>query len=422
MLVVNEFFLYLCNGSIGDNEIRRKPKSFNRVGKIFILIKMKYLINLVMFIALTIVLFSCEKEETKAIKQDLNETEIADVFVKNGVLVFKDWHVLFTILENFEDKDAQYMDEWEKILGFTSLRTVYDCFTIEELEMVKELEALYNENKDLVTEELVAEKYDKLQKSYENSIVLVEDKENDIKYYSMNLYHTIFAPIVNENGIVSVEGEIYRYTNKDERKIADGDWSKLSELMSDDSPFIKLIEDYSDNSKRVEPFDDMLDPDDPYDPDCTPYSTSYVTSNQWKKNGTDINAGIKKLTVNFRFLQKTYSRRDANCNYTSYTTTKFYYDVFSQKRTAWSFGAWVRCPEYFTVNYTADLYLGSNYSEELRRWETPVYLGLGHTYARTIYSNTTTSNHPWVKNCVLWVETTDDPFGINCSVTLYHYN
>ena len=207
--------------------------------------------KLLFIIAFALLIFGCEKEISKP---ESFKEEVPEVYVKDGVLVFKDWSIVYSTLEILENKDAEYLDQWENNLGFKSLRNVYDCFCIEEELMLKELEKSYNENKGSVTVDLVNEKYNYLLETYENSVLLIELKEDDIKYYDMNLYHDIYAPIVNENGIISVEGKIYRYTRDDVRKLKDSDWSKLHELLIENSPFVELAKINYDNSKpNIEP-------------------------------------------------------------------------------------------------------------------------------------------------------------------------
>ena len=340
---------------------------------------MKNLKKLFLLFVLTTAIFSCEKNETdNLVKQDLDEVDIQDVYVKNGVLVFKDWDVAYKTLENLENKDVEFLDEWEQSLGFTSLRSIYDCFTIEEEEMVKELENLYNENNSLITEELVAEKYNKLLESYENSIILVE-LEDDIKYYDMNIYHDIYAPIVNENGIVSVGGEIYRYTNSDIRTITNGDWSKLSELLNDKSPFVEYRGVNNDNTKSI--------PDPGEDCDKNVYSSK--TPNHWEHSKSRDN-GVLKTILYAKFLQHRYSYYDLNCNLKTYTKTNFYFKIRSLQRTMLTipYAPWIN---YDAPNEMSYEYTGTNIENN----SGGLYYE-AHTYTKTLLSCTTTSNHPAV--------------------------
>ncbi|MFC2152632.1 hypothetical protein ACFLSE_08900 [Bacteroidota bacterium] len=381
---------------------------------------MRNLKKLTLFLVLTTVFFSCEKNEgDNLVKKDLNIEEIQDVYVKDDVLVFKDWNVVYATLKELENKEVEFLDEWEKGLGFTSLRSIYNCFSIEEEEMVKELDDLYNEKNSLVTVELVAEKYSYLLEPYKNSIILI--KQDDIEYYDMNIYYSHFAPVVNENGIISVGGEIYRYTNEDVRKIKDNDWSKLSELLNDNSPFVVFTEVLNNNTKRR---DDPADPEDPFDPNDPPedpcnHSVCYIpTANHWERaeEGVCWSGTGQKMIGYFSFVQHQYWYYDANCNKVQWTQTTYSYKIRSLRQAAWAGFTWQNYSICISVKYDSDFYLGNLYCGKMG-WDW-TYYPVAHTLTKTIYSSTTTSDHPRVSNAYVHAHPHMDEFSC-ASVSVY---
>ncbi len=356
--------------------------------------------KLLLIVAIALIVFSCEKETTKPLAQ---KDDVPEVYVKEGVLVFKNWDALFNTLESLENKDADYLDKWESNLGFKSLRNVYDCFNIEQELMTKELEKLYAENKELITEELVEEKYNSLLETYENSVLLVESEKENIKYYDMNLYHDMYAPIVNEYGIVSVQGKIYRYTRDDVRTLKDDDWSKLPELLVDNSPFVELSKIIDPNAKpNLDPTTSPGGiPIQDIDENCTAYTSSFVTQHQWEASGSDDNTVVKTI-IYVKFLQTTYQIWDDDCNFTTYTKTNFYFKIRNLiKSMALINAPWVNydvSDEYFW----ADIEYYGNYSNGekfYKRINYDSFMDSGHTIIRTLMDCKTTYNHPIVRSC-----------------------
>ena len=162
--------------------------------------------------AFVITFFSCQKDEIIKVPENgnlSNQLIIRDVYVNEGVLVFKNWDVVYSTLETLEKNDEAYRNSWENDLGFTSLRSKFNDYVDAENAFFNDLEKEYNVNKTKLTEEIFLEKFNPVIEEYKNTISLVTFEDGS-KFFDMNINHDNYAPIVNENGIMDVDGIIYR--------------------------------------------------------------------------------------------------------------------------------------------------------------------------------------------------------------------
>ena len=352
---------------------------------------MKLLTKLSLLFVIAFSILSCAKEE---VKPEAATEEVPEVYVKDGVLVIKDWNVAYGFLEDFENNGPEFTDAWEENLGFTSMRSTYNNFLLEEEVMINKITDLYNQDPSQVTEASVNSEYANLLSSYENSIIPFELEDAEGKYYDMNLYHTIYAPIVNENGIVCIEGELYRYTSTDSRKMVKTDWSQLSELFNDKSSVVKITKVDKSNAKKLQ--DPVVDPiDDPEDPnECTPKTYKNETYWDWSKSVTETSQNKYRLKVTASFDQHDYTITYSDCSQKRYTKTHAHVRVKSLIRVWTLFGTWQNYKVPIGISY--NLHYKENGETKKVQLAIDDYdlVGSYHTYTKTLLYKTTYSNHP----------------------------
>ncbi len=149
------------------------------------------------FISAIILTISCSKVSTTKI-----DSESPEVYVEDGVLVFKNPDVFSNTLKQLNKQTDKEKETWEKTIGFYSFRSAYS-FLVNEISLLdseKELNDLLNKNSKFVK------------------------KQGDI---IVPLVDNFFSSIVNEEGIVKIGNDYYRFYDGKETIVLNGSKSKL---------------------------------------------------------------------------------------------------------------------------------------------------------------------------------------------------
>ncbi len=182
------------------------------------------LLLLVAFVA-AIGLNSCTEDIISSSQED-----DFPVKVKNGYLEFKDQEAFDQIKSSLQDGDREKYDAWEsQFSGFTSLRSIYERSIDEQEKWYSYLESLAEEERQIVMQGSDDFFYSDFIKENSKLFVLY-----DSGVYDLNLPKSVheFIPFVNDNGLIKIGNEIYKYSENSLKIIKDGDDSKLRFLAS----------------------------------------------------------------------------------------------------------------------------------------------------------------------------------------------
>ena len=136
------------------------------------------------------ILVSCKKDVDV---QDNNPSSVnSSIKVEDGILHFKDNREFFQTMLSVSSMTTQQRKQWEKELGFTSLRSVYDQFN-QELD---EMEAARN-----------ADGFFAVKKKYSKVAIWRQDTA-----YDLNCSGIIESAVVNVDGLVKVGKELLSFS------------------------------------------------------------------------------------------------------------------------------------------------------------------------------------------------------------------
>ncbi|GAB4334048.1 MAG: hypothetical protein OHK0038_10660 [Flammeovirgaceae bacterium] len=122
-------------------------------------------------------------------------------------------------VEEMRDKEWADIQAFEQELGFTSLRTVYEQATLED---IKFMEALEKSNKKPNT--LQKGLKSNYAKNYAHAFLVEEE------YFWMNIFDYALANVINHEGLVKIGNALFQYTEGTIKWIEDGAEIKI-ELM-----------------------------------------------------------------------------------------------------------------------------------------------------------------------------------------------
>ncbi|WP_212004937.1 DUF4848 domain-containing protein [Chitinophaga sp. HK235] len=140
---------------------------------------------------LMFVFLSCKKDA--AIKENEPAEKDNAVKVVDGVLHFSDYQVYVQTMLSINSMSAEQRTAWEKQVGFTSLRSVYDKFNkeLDQMEAIRDKDGFFA-----------------VKKKYENVAVW----NNTGTSYEINCRGILEAGIVNADGMVQVGDQQMHYS------------------------------------------------------------------------------------------------------------------------------------------------------------------------------------------------------------------
>lgn len=99
-------------------------------------------------------MWSCEKESVltqPTLDQILNGKEVA---VYKGILTFKDNSIFDKLATVLSKKSKAEIQEWEKVLGFKSVYSIYEDVIEEEDRFLTDMVKKYGENSEVTRSEM----------------------------------------------------------------------------------------------------------------------------------------------------------------------------------------------------------------------------------------------------------------------------
>lgn len=257
------------------------------------------------------------------------DTRLAGVTAKNGVLVFDTLETYESAYPIIFNMSAEQSEAWEKGLGFTSQRNIFDQIVDAEYEY---LAAPY--------EGMSAEELEKVippdghSATYErylrSGVIKTERDERGEETYTCAIPIGAYLPVINEQGFFVVGNTVYQIKNNLIKEMAGVDFSKLAaldEATSDDAGRRIKVQRVAENTQMT---------------DAGALSgCSYPLSSGWVTSGNRRGS----ITVNFtKTYFNPYPHTKVNINYNV--------NVRSQKKTV--LGKWVYppCPNECWLSFT----------------------------------------------------------------------
>lgn len=164
-------------------------------------------------------------------------------FVSNGrteesvtkFLIFKDQKTFDETIYALSGKSRKELDAWESKLGFTSMRHLYEEVVDVEVKLRQKEEFLSREQQQRII------KYAYVTDLAANSLDFVKaDHETG---YTLRIYNSFMAKLVDRKGIVQIGKEIHQHGKEFLKIIKDGDISKID--------ILDAVND-TDKSKNIE--------------------------------------------------------------------------------------------------------------------------------------------------------------------------
>lgn len=214
--------------------------------------------RLLILSAAVLFLVSCSKNNSES----KLENDISEVYVDNGILVFKDFTAFSNTLKSLNSFTDVEKDNWEKRVGFISFRTKFSRIN-SELEKETSLESF---NRTIAKA---------------SKILRIENEE--IK----PMVNDYFSSIVNPEGIVRIQNDYYRFYQDYETIVLNGSVDKVkraSETKSENKD--QGIYSYKTNGNSIPFISNRYS--------CTPGILSECTSS----NGSN-RRGYHKLEFNY---------------------------------------------------------------------------------------------------------------------------
>jgi hypothetical protein len=141
---------------------------------------------------------------------------------------FHDWTEFEKTVSSLENKDMQFLRDWENKMGYRSLKSIYEDAVEDEQKFLDEAVKKYGEGSNLTRRDLgytkgTQELLDR------NSLFL-----DEFEVIDMNVTLPKYAYVVNADGIVKIGNEIIQFKYNIVKKITDNDQGKIKLL-----PFYK---------------------------------------------------------------------------------------------------------------------------------------------------------------------------------------
>lgn len=137
-------------------------------------------------------------------------------------LEFKDVKAFMAKLTEVSKMKKEQLGEWEQSRGFVSMRSIYENILDLELKTIEEEEQKINDNPSLKSQ--MKHKFSDL---YGNNKEVIQLTDYGFEINSPDL---AYASLINKNGIVKIEGDIYQFSRNKVKIIKSGDVNKISSL------------------------------------------------------------------------------------------------------------------------------------------------------------------------------------------------
>jgi hypothetical protein len=191
-----------------------------------------------MLLTALVLMYGCQKDEQKdeaAINKDNTTFKAfkpsAEISLTNGMLVFETQEDLYATIAEMNSVNRQSLDLWEKQLGIQTPASIFNAVINAEdsisnyYESLPESEQSFWRNQQPIHSEIYLQALEK------GIIHLVPDGESGV-YFELNLFDKSMASLVNIDGLVVAEGQIYKFMPNSVKVITDGDVEKIEMLIS----------------------------------------------------------------------------------------------------------------------------------------------------------------------------------------------
>lgn len=242
---------------------------------------MKYKIIQSLYILLAFSILSCHKEQIFDKETTTGNESLVDVFkpsteinIKNGMLVFESIDDLHVVLTEMRNSTPKSIDLWEKEMGIKTPAGVFnDVINAEDsisfyYENLSESEQAYWRNQPQVHSNVYSE-------ALKNGLIQIVPDGEGGTYFQLNLADNSMAGVVNLNGLVMVDRQIFQYTAAAIKIIKDGDHEKVV-LLND------FEDDFEDDTYIL--FDYTTTPDQSEQRNVSP-GYNWTQANNWQSTG-----------------------------------------------------------------------------------------------------------------------------------------
>jgi hypothetical protein len=168
----------------------------------------------------TLAMVGCKKENGLPDTHASVSTEA--IRNEKGILVFKDKETFDSTLQKLSLMTREEADKWEKDFHFTSQRNIFN--KIADAENEYDEYALKKTPEEI---QAMPEHCDLYFHYFKNGLIKEENGT-----YNYSIFSGSYACVVNEQGLVAIDKTIIYLTDKEVKKITDGDFNKISLLKS----------------------------------------------------------------------------------------------------------------------------------------------------------------------------------------------
>jgi hypothetical protein len=163
-------------------------------------------------------------------KKIMEDNVPADITYNSGrnMLVFRNMKALQQKMDTNEITNGRTFTEISSTFpAFLSMKKVFDRFETDETALLEKLpDSLNTTNLDWKKYLLMSD----LGKQYKNMILVKQYSDNLEYYYAMNVNQSVFANLINPEGLLAVNDSIYQFSEKYVKIITDGDYAKIASL------------------------------------------------------------------------------------------------------------------------------------------------------------------------------------------------
>jgi hypothetical protein len=159
---------------------------------------------------------------------ELMDTKAINCGIKDGMLVFQNNKDFINALHILTNAPRKEVDAWEKNIGFTSQRSIFQQIVADELALDEQYEGMTDSE---LSQMQPPESHSSSYYYYlDKDIIKLFDEGTEDESYNYSICDPSLAKIVNEDGMMAVSGVIYQYTSNRIKRINDNDFSKISLL------------------------------------------------------------------------------------------------------------------------------------------------------------------------------------------------
>ena len=175
-----------------------------------------------------ILFFACSNEESDLMYNTERNHKVISINDSklDNFLSFEDIEEFEKKILDVQDMDSTELVKWEDAHNFYSLRRISIDIELEERALLKEYE-------DYSIEELMKmpEKHSDMFNEF-NGLFIEKQFDDSTFFYDLDIDNNNYSYLVNKDGLVEINGDIYQFKAETTKIIIGGDKSKISLLSS----------------------------------------------------------------------------------------------------------------------------------------------------------------------------------------------